>query len=378
MSTRAIETRVEVPFVDLAPAHDGLKAEILAGISDLIDANAYTNGPQVATFERAFADYCGTPDCVALASGMDALRLALIAGGLEREDEVIVPANTFIATVEAVTQAGGRPVVVDASERDYNLDPEAVEAAITPRTRFLLPVHLYGQLADMRALTEIAARHDLRILEDACQAHGAERDGLRAGAVGVAGAFSFYPAKNLGALGDGGALTTGDAALAAACRALREHGQAVKNRHDYDGYTARLDTLQAIVLLAKLPRLDGWNQQRRAAADFYFDALAGVGDLALPPVPEGSRPVWHLFPVRTGQRERLAAFLKERGVATGRHYPTPVHLAPAFAYLGYRPGDFPVAERVSEEHLTLPMFAGISELQLETVVEAIREFFERG
>lgn len=369
--------RVDVPFVDLTPIHEGLRDRILAGIAELIDANAYTGGPQVAKFERAFAAFCGTPDCVGLGSGLDALRLGLIAAGLEPGDEVVVPANTFVATVEAITQAGGRPVVADATEADYNLDPAAAEAALTSRTRFLLPVHLYGQLADMRTLGDLAARHGVEIIEDACQAHGAERDGLRAGAVGIAGAFSFYPSKNLGAMGDGGALTTADGDLAGRARALREHGQAVKNRHDFDGYTARLDTMQAVVLLEKLPHLAGWNEQRSAAAAFYGEVLDGVGDLRLPPVARGSMPVWHLYPIRTGQSTQLAEFLASRNISTGRHYPTPVHLAPAFASLGYGPGDFPVAETLAEELVTLPIYAGISEAQLEAVAAAIGEFFAR-
>ncbi len=376
VNTSTLEsTRVDVPFVDLGCIHADLKDRILEGISALIDASAYTNGPQVAAFERAYAQAVGTTECVGLASGLDALRLAFLAAGIEPGDEVIVPANTFIASVEGITQAGGRPVVVDAGESDYNIDVAAVAAAVTPRTRFLLPVHLYGQLADMRALGEIAAANDVAIVEDACQAHGAERDGLRAGAAGVAGAFSFYPSKNLGAMGDAGALTTSDAELATRVRAYREHGQLVKNRHDFDGYTARLDTLQAVVLLAKLPELERWTQERRAAAAFYADALDGVGDLRLPPVAPGSDPVWHLYPVRTARSAALAEFLAARGIASGRHYANPVHLAPAFADLGYRRGDFPVAEALAEELLTLPIYAGINAAQLEAVAAAVAAFF---
>jgi dTDP-3-amino-3,4,6-trideoxy-alpha-D-glucose transaminase len=372
---RLLRGGTRVPFLDLEHVHEGLKARILADVSDLIDAGAFTNGPQVAELEHAFAAYCGTRECVGLASGLDALRLGLLAAGLEPGDEVIVPALTFVATFEAVAQAGGRPVVVDVSERDYNLDVEAVEAAITPRTRFVLPVHLYGQMADVPGLERVARRHGLEVVEDACQAHGAERDGVRAGARGLAAGFSFYPAKNLGAIGDAGALVTDDEALAERVRALREHGQRRKYEHDLEGYTARLDTIQALVLLHKLPLLGGWNEERRAIAHFYGEALAGVGDLTLPPVPEGSRPVWHLYVVRTAEPERLAAFLAERGVATGRHYPQPPHLSPAYAHLGYQSGDFPVAEALADELLSLPIFPGMSEDQVQTVVNAVSDYF---
>ena len=233
-------------------------------------------------------------------------------------------------------------------------------------------------MADMRALRSLAERTGLAIVEDACQAHGAERDGFRAGAAGLAGAFSFYPAKNLGAMGDAGALTTDDASLAESVRALREHGQRRKYHHDLEGYTARLDTIQAIVLELKLRLLDGWNEERRAAARFLAEALAGVGDLVLPEIAPGSTPVWHLYVVRTADPEALGGFLRERGIATGRHYPEPVHLAPAYAHLGYSAGAFPVAEQVAREGLSLPMFPGISEAQLTAVADAIGAFFSRG
>jgi dTDP-4-amino-4,6-dideoxygalactose transaminase len=363
-----------VPFLDLAAMHQDLKHEILADVAAILDANAFTNGPHVARFEEAFAAYCGVEHCVGVASGLDALRLALLAGGLEPGDEVIVPAGTFVATVEAVTQAGGRPVLVDVSESDYCLDVDAVAAAVTPRTRFVLPVHLYGQLADVRRLSELG----LAVVEDACQAHGAERDGVRAGAAGLAAAFSFYPGKNLGAMGDAGALVTGDADLAARVRALREHGQIAKYRHEYEGWTARLDTIQAAVLLRKLPLLDEWNEERREAAGFYLAALEGVGDLVLPRVASGSDPVWHLFVVRTADPEALAAFLRERGIGSGRHYPDPVHLCRSYEWLGYGPGAFPVAERLGRECLSLPIFPGMTQAQLDAVVDAIADFFQRG
>ncbi len=367
-----------VPFLDLTASHAPLKERVLAGIAELIDSNAFTNGPQVAEFEREFADYCGTRFCVGVASGLDALRLALLAVGVERGDEVIVPANTFVATLEAVTQAGGVPVVADANESDYNLDLRAAEEALSPRTRFLLPVHLYGQMADIQGLRRLAESRGVTIVEDACQAHGAERDGVRAGTAGRAGAFSFYPAKNLGAMGDAGALVTDDSEIDSRVRVLREHGQRKKYEHELEGYTARLDTIQALVLLCKLPHLERWNEERRQVVSFYDEALQGVGDLRLPPVPPGSRPVWHLYVVRTRDPAALADFLAMRGIGTGRHYPEPPHLSRAYAGLGYPQGSFPVAEALAGEVLSLPIFPGISEAQLESVVAAIRDFFRRG
>jgi dTDP-4-amino-4,6-dideoxygalactose transaminase len=370
------ETALSVPFLDLGPSHRPLKADLLAAIEELLDSGAFTNGPPVARFEQAFGVYCGVAECVGVASGLDALRLGLIATGLERGGEVIVPATTFVATLEAVTQAGGVPVVVDISERDYGLDANAAAGAIGPGTHAVMPVHLYGQMADMRALRQTAEVGRVAIVEDACQAHGATRDGMRAGTVGAVAAFSFYPGKNLGAAGDAGALVMADADLAARVRALREHGQTAKYVHAFEGWTARLDAMQAAVLSEKLPFLDGWNDERRWAAGFYFDELQGVGDLRLPPVPAGSTPVWHLYVVRTAEPELLAAFLRERGIGTGRHYPEPVHLTEAYRSLGYRRGEFPIAEALARECLSLPIFPGIAEPQLAAVVDGVRAFFD--
>jgi dTDP-4-amino-4,6-dideoxygalactose transaminase len=366
---------VQVPFLDLALVHAELKAGVLADIEDVIDSSAFVNGPNVAGFETAFATYCRTRQAVGVSSGLDALRLGLLATGCGDGDEVIVPANTFIATVEAVSQAGGVPVLVDVCERDYNLDVDAAEEAITGRTRFVLPVHLYGQMADMRGVRRLAAAHGLTILEDACQAHGAQRDGIRAGSGGRAAAFSFYPGKNLGAMGDAGALVTDDRDLADMVRALREHGQATKGVHDFAGYTARLDTLQAAVLARKLPFLDAWNAERRWVADAYTNALRGVGDIVLPPLPPGSDPVWHLYVVRTAEPTALGNFLRTHGIATGRHYAQPAHRSGAYAWLGHGPGAFPVTEALAAQLLSLPIFPGMTEDQIAAVVDAIREYF---
>jgi dTDP-4-amino-4,6-dideoxygalactose transaminase len=367
-----------VPFFDPRPADSEVKTAVMEAFAAIVDEGRFANGPAVASFERAFAEFCGVPECVGVASGLDALRLALIGSGLKPGDEVLVPANTFVATFEAVTQAGGTPVPVDVTELDYNIDVDAAAAAVSLRTRYVLPVHLYGQLADMQRILDLAASHGLIIVEDACQAHGATRDGIRAGAAGDAAAFSFYPGKNLGAFGDAGAIVTADATIAAQARSLREHGQRTKYRHERVGYTARLDTLQAAVLLEKLARLDRWNEERRTLARIYVDGLAGVGDCSLPPVPAGSNPVWHLFPLRTAGAEALASFLAARGIATGRHYPEPPHLSGAYASLGYGRGDFPVAERLAEELLSLPLFPGMTPVQQEAVITAVRAFFGDG
>jgi dTDP-4-amino-4,6-dideoxygalactose transaminase len=367
---------VAVPFVDLGPAHEPLREQLLDDFGHLLETGAFTNGPDVARFEEAFARYCGTRECVGVASGLDALRLALLACGAQRGDEVVVPAHTFIATIEAVTQAGATPVVVDVSESDYCVDPEAVAAAIGPQTRFVLPVHLYGQLADLARLTDVADSSGLVLIEDAAQAHGAERDGFRAGGAGAAGCFSFYPSKNLGAIGDAGAVTSSDAEVVRTLRALREHGQTAKYRHEREGYTARLDTIQALVLRRKLALLDGWNEERRAVAASYLERLQGVGDLVLPPVAPRSTPVWHLFVVTTANPERLASYLAERGVSTARYYPVPVHLTPAYRHLGYLEGSFPVAERLARTALSLPLYPGIAVEQLEHVVSCVGEYFD--
>jgi dTDP-4-amino-4,6-dideoxygalactose transaminase len=363
-----------VRFIDLGATNRALKEAVLERIGELIDRGDFTNGQAVADFEQRFAAHSMRRHCVGVASGLDALRLSLVASGLAPGARVIVPAMTFAATFEAVQQAGGIPLVVDVSDVDYNVDVLQAKRAADDATH-IVPVHLYGQMADMRALASVAEAHALEIIEDACQAHAAHRDGLRAGAVGRAAAFSFYPTKNLGAMGDAGALVTDDDDLATRTRALRLHGETRKYHHEYAGYTARLDTIQAIVLLEKLPLLEAANEQRRAAAEFYDHALAGLADLRLPPRAGGSRHVWHLYVVRTPHAHGLERFLAARGIQTGRHYPEPPHLAPAYRNLGYAPGDFPVAETLAREGLSLPLYAGISESDLTTVCDAVHEYF---
>ena len=378
ITTRADDRTVPVPFVDLAPVTRPVTNTILAGLEELMRTGQFVNGQAVVDFEHAFAAACGRSLCVGVASGLDALRLALSALEIGPGDEVVVPAMTFVATFEAVAQAGATPVPADVRDDDFGLAPDAAAAAVTSRTRALMPVHLYGQMADVTALGETARRHDLSLVEDAAQAHGASRDGLHAGAGGDAGAFSFYPSKNLGAMGDAGALVTDDHALAERVKALREHGQTGKYRSEYIGWTSRLDAFQAVVLSRKLPLLEGWNEQRREAARAYDEALRGVGDLRLPETVPGAVHVWHVYTVRTADPEALADHLGKHGIASGRHYPEPPHLSGAFAGLGHGPGAFPVAEAIARDTLSLPLFPGITEAQIARVVSAVGAYFTRG
>jgi dTDP-4-amino-4,6-dideoxygalactose transaminase len=370
--------RQSVPFVDLSASNGQVADAILARQSALVDRGAFINGQAVSEFEESFARYCLRDLCVGVASGLDALRLALLALDIGPGDSVIVPAMTFVATFEAVAQVGATPIPVDVVEADCGMAPDAAAAAIDGRTTTILPVHLYGQMADMRRLTSLAVSKGLSVVEDACQAHGARRDGVVAGSASDAAAFSFYPAKNLGAWGDAGALVTDRPEVADTVKALREHGQVSRYQSSFIGYTARLDAMQAVVLSEKLAHLDDWNLQRTVTASAYMAALAEVGDLVLPQVVEGSQHVWHLYTIRTRDPGALATFLAERGIGTGRHYPEPPHLSKAFAYLDRCRGEFPVAEAIARETLSLPLFPGIDEGQVGTVVEAVRAYFADG
>lgn len=367
----------KVPFLDLGVVHRGLKDDLLEQISKLVDSSAFINGPAVAAFEQAYATYCGLPHCVGVASGIDALRLSLEALDVGPGDEVIVPAMTFFATFEAVSQVGAVPVPVEVSLEDYGMLPAAVTDAIGPKTRAVMPVHLYGQLCDLGGILACAERAKLDVIEDACQAHGAERDGLRPGERSAAAAYSFYPGKNLGAMGDAGAVVTTRNDIAEETLALREHGQRAKYQHYRIGYTARLDTIQALVLAEKLPHLDAWNDDRSRVAANYLEALEGIGDLVLPRIASASRHAWHLFVVLTANPEALGEYLAARGVATGRHYPQLPHESEAYAALGIATGTFPAAERVARSALSLPMFPGMTSAQQERVVDAVREYFAR-
>ncbi len=367
-----------VPFVDLRPATETIRDALVTDIGELLETGMFVNGPAVESFEREFAAACGRRFAVGTASGLDALTIGLLALGLEEGDEVVVPALTFVATFEAVLHAGGRVVVADVCDADGCMDPAAAADAVGARTRFLLPVDLYGQMADIATLGELASRHGLNLIEDACQCHGGERDGVKAGAAGAGAAFSFYPSKNLGAMGDAGALVLDDEDATAKARALREHGQTSTYRSEYVGLTSRLDTCQALVLRRKLPLLEQWNRERAEVAAFYGDALAGVGDLRLPVPASGAKHVWHVYPVRTRDPEALGEFLGARGIGTKRHYPEPPHLSHAFAPLGHQAGSFPVAEVIARETLSLPLFVGMTQEQLHAVVDAVVDFFAGG
>lgn len=363
---------VNVPLVDLKAQHAEIADEVAAGFAKVIEDTAFILGPAVGEFERAFARFCGTPHCVGVANGTDAIELVIRALGLGEGDEVLVPANTFIATALGVLRAGARPVLVDCDEH-HLMDPTLVEDRITPRTRALLPVHLYGQTADMETLREIAGRRGLILLEDAAQAQGARRHGHPAGSLAAAAAFSFYPGKNLGAYGDAGAVTTSSDDIAGRLRKLRNWGSDRKYYHPEIGFNSRLDTLQAVVLSAKLHRLEAWNEGRRQAAARYDRSLAGLEGVGIPRTLPGNEHIWHLYVLRVPRRDEVATKLQAEGIGVGVHYPTPLHLHRAMASLGYREGDYPVAEQAAREILSLPMYPHLSEPQQERVVEGLRK-----
>lgn len=343
-----------IPFLDLKSPYLELKREIDEAMARVANSGWYIGGPEVEQFEAAYAQYCGATEAVGVANGLDALHLALLAMDVGPGDEVIVPSNTYIATWLAVSQCGARPVPVEPLEATYNLDPDRVEAAISPRTKVILPVHLYGQAADLDPILALARKHGLRVLEDGAQAHGTRYKGRRIGAHGDAVAWSFYPGKNLGAMGDGGAVTTSDARIADRIRVLRNYGSRVKYVNEVKGFNSRLDPLQAAVLNVKLRYLDDWNARRKAIAASYLEGLSG-SKVALPQVPEWADPVWHLFVIRHPQRDELARRLAEVGVGTLIHYPIPPHLQDAYAQAGYPAGVFPLAERIATEVLSLPI-----------------------
>jgi dTDP-4-amino-4,6-dideoxygalactose transaminase len=360
-----------VPFVDLAAQHREIEAEVADGFARVMAASAYIGGPDVARFEASWAAYTETRHAVGVASGTDALELAVRALGIGPGDEVIVPANSFIASAAAVARTGARPVLVDCDDTYQLIDPAAVSAAISERTRAIMPVHLFGQLAPMEALAPLASRAGAAVIEDAAQCHGARHQGRRAGAWGAVAATSFYPAKNLGAYGDGGAAATNDAELAAGLAALGNHGGHVKYQHPSLGFNSRLDTLQAVVLEAKLRRLDVWNDARRAAALRYEGLLAGLPGVRLPRVAPGNEHVWHLYVIRVPERDRVLSCLQSAGVGVGIHYPVPIHLQGAFASLGYGSGDFPFAEQAATEILSLPMHPHLTATQQQRVAEVL-------
>ncbi len=366
--------QVFVPFLDLKAQHRPLKDELMAAFSDAVDNTAFVGGPAVASFEKNFAEYCGAKHAVGVSTGTDALRLAFLAAGIGPGDEVITAANTFIATSEAISQTGATLVLADIDPATRILDPAAAEAAITPRTKAIVPVHLYGQMAPMDEFRRVADKHGLLLIEDAAQAHGARWNGQRAGSFGDLACFSFYPGKNLGSCGEGGAVTTGSAEYAEKLGQLRDHGQSKKYHHEIEGFNARLHAIQARFLDIKLKHLDGWNAGRRDRADRYLAAMEEIPGVRLPVTRPEAEPVWHLFVIETPGRDELQAFLGEREIQSGLHYPIPLHLQPAYARLGLGKGAFPKAEKSAAELLTLPMFPDLTDEQIDWVAESVREW----
>jgi dTDP-4-amino-4,6-dideoxygalactose transaminase len=364
---------IQIPFVDLSAQYGTIEEEINRAIVSVLQQTDFILGQSVADLEQEFAAFCETAHAVGLDSGTSALELALRAYDVGPGDEVITVANTFVATAFAISYTGATPVLVDIDPQTYTMDVNRVEQVITHRTKAIIPVHLYGQPADMDPILELARRHGLIVIEDACQAHGARYKGKRAGSLGHAAAFSFYPAKNLGAYGDGGMVVTNDAETADTIRMLRNYGQRQKYCHELQAFNRRLDTLQAAVLRVKLKRLDVWNSARRQHASLYNRLLADF-DLVRPSEADYAESIWHLYVIRSANRDALQAHLAAHGIATGIHYPIPIHLQPAYRDLGYRKGEFPVTEQYAAEILSLPMYAELSADAITWVAEVIREF----
>jgi dTDP-4-amino-4,6-dideoxygalactose transaminase len=366
-----------VPFVDLAAQYHSIEKEVDAAIKKVLMQCNFILGTEVEEFEEAFARFIGVTHGIAVSSGLDALRLPLQALGIREGDEVIVPANTFIASALAVSAVGAKPVLVDCDPNTYNIDPELIERALTRRTQAIMPVHLTGQSADMDAVLDIAKRQQLHVIEDAAQAHGTLCNGRACGSLGIAGGFSFYPGKNLGAYGDGGIVTTNDTQLAAKLRRLRHYGQETKYHHHEKGVNARLDTLQAAVLNIKLRNLPNWNETRAKHAQRYRQLLEGIGDIRFQQQASFSTHIYHLFIIETDHRNELQKHLSDAGIHTNIHYPIPIHLQEAYKDLGHKEGDFPHAEQAAKRMLSLPMFPELTNAQINRVADSIKEFFDR-
>jgi len=374
---------MQVPFVDLKTQYKQIEHEVLPMITEAMANGAFIGGPQVLNFEAEFAEFCDSAYCAGVNSGTDALRFALMVVGVGPDDEVITVPNTFIATTEAISQVGATPAFVDIDEQTYNMDPNKLDeylksrnrqSAIGNRIRAVIPVHLYGQPADMDPIVEIALDHNLAVVEDACQAHGALYKGRKAGSLSTVGCFSFYPGKNLGAYGEGGAIVTQDEETANKIRMLRDHGQAKKYFHDMEGYNGRLDAIQAGVLRIKLKRLSDWNQSRREHAALYNELLSDTDGITLPFEADFARSVYHLYVILVDDREGLQKLLGDKGIATGLHYPLPLHLQKAYEHLDYKEGSFPVTEKVAKTLLSLPMYPELTRQQIEYVAASIKEF----
>jgi len=364
---------MKIPFLELKPTYTELKEEMDAAYHRVMDSGWYLLGKELEALEQEFAAYCGASHCVVVGNGLDALHLILRGYDIGAGDEVIAPSNTYIATWLAVSYAGATPVAVEPDPQTYNLDPSRVEAAITPRTKAIMPVHLYGQPADMDPINEVARRHGLKVIEDAAQAHGARCRGRRTGTLGDAAGFSFYPGKNLGAFTDAGAVVTNDPDLAEKVRKLRNYGSAVKYHHELKGVNSRLDELSAAFLRIKLQQLDEWNGRRKTIAQHYLDRLQGLSDLVLPMVPDWAEPVWHIFAVRHPRRDLLQKKLAEAGVGTLIHYPIPPHLSGAYKDMGWEGGAFPIAEDLADTVLSLPMGPHLTREHAECVAEEVAD-----
>ena len=366
--------RPKIPFLDIGASYRELKDELDQAYQRVMDSGWYILGEEVEAFEAAFASYCGVKHCVGVGNGLEALHLILLAYGIGPGDEVIVPANTYIATWLAVSYAGARPAPVEPDSQTYNLDPERIEQAVSGRTKAILAVHLYGQPAEMEAILEIGQRRGLKVIEDAAQAHGARYKGRRTGGLGDAAGWSFYPGKNLGAFGDAGAVTTNDDGLAERVRVLRNYGSRVKYQNEVRGFNSRLDPLQAAVLRVKLAYLDEWNARRAELAINYLTGLAGLVGLGLPHVPAWAEPCWHQFEVRHAERDRLQAHLEQAGIGTLIHYPVPPHLSGAYSEAGWQRGDFSLTEELADRLLSLPMGPHLKIEDQQVIIEAVRGF----
>lgn len=364
---------MKVPFLDMQASHAPHREEFLDAIAEVIDSGCFSGGPFVERFETDFARYCGTRNAIGLGSGTEALWLSLVAMGVGPGDEVVTVPMTFAATVEAICLAGAKPVFVDIDPEHYTMKPAALQRVLTSRTKAVIPVHLFGRIAEMDPILEIARRHGLRVIEDAAQAHGAEYQGRKAGAHGDVGCFSFYPAKNLGAFGEGGAVITDDDALAQKLRMLRNHGQYRKNHHSVVGWNSRLDGIQAAVLSVKLGHLDDNNRRRRDHASRYHRELWDLPDTVTPPLTDDMRHVYHIYALQVRGRSDLIKIFEKRQIGFGVHYPVPIHLQAAYRSLGYKAGDFPVAEQCAERFVSLPMFPELTQAQIALVTDAIKE-----
>ncbi|MFB0562295.1 MAG: DegT/DnrJ/EryC1/StrS family aminotransferase [Candidatus Lokiarchaeia archaeon] len=367
---------MNIQLVDLKAQYNFIKDEIQKAISDVLENTNFILGENVRRFEEEFARFCGVKYAIGTSSGTSAIHLALITSGIRQGNEVITVPNTFIATTEAITHSGAKPVFVDINERNYNIDVEKIEKAITKKTKAIIPVHLYGQPADMDPINKLARKYDLKVIEDSAQAHGAVYKGKRTGTLGDVACFSFFPGKNLGAYGDAGMVVTNNKEIADKVRLLRNHGRKEKYHHIIEGYNYRLDELQAAILRVKLRHLEDWTNKRRENAKIYNQLLKNVNGIILPQEMDYAKHVYHLYVIRTKKRATLQKRLKEKGIATGIHYPVPLHLQKAYKYLGYKKGDFPITEKCTQEILSLPMFSEVTGEQMEEVSKTIKLGYE--